>query len=992
MKKIDEVTWEISPSYKKGMRVPARLILTPALKQGIEQRVVDQITNVATLPGIQKYALALPDAHAGYGFPIGGVAAMDMEEGVISPGGVGFDINCLASGTKILSDLGYTLNVEDYEYKWKSEKLTSINLENLIHEDSSINRFIKITSKSVYLLKTKAGYEIKATEDHPFWTKEGMIPLKDLESGDDIAIYPFEGVSFEEPNERVLLNEENIREVDLGFDTEAIIQELQKRNIIPLKTNSPQLPVLLKILGYALGDGSLVVYEEKGKNSKKGIVWFYGQPEDLEDIRIDINKLGWTCSRIYSRYRNIPFISKYGNQIINSTEHGIKVSARSFLTLLHALGLPIGNKANQDWEIPSWIFELPLWMKRLFLAAFQGAEMSTPSTATGFGYTFYMPTIGINKKTNYIASGKKFFQQYGKLLDEFGVRNVITEEKHNYTDKKGIESFRIKIQISADSKNLIKFFSQINFEYNRKKRCMANLAIVYLKHKISEIEDRTMAKEEALKLYEKGIGITEIVNKLSVFHNINRRFVERVLYNGLITNPRPSHLFPHFNEFIASNISTLGNSGMVWDKIVSIEKIKEFNDYVYDFTVNHESHNFIANAMVVSNCGVRMLTTTLEEKEVKPKIRELVDQLFRYVPAGVGVKLTHDKRLANLSYSEFETILENGAQWCLENGYARKEDIPRIESNGNMPAADPSKVSQKAKSRGLNQLGTLGSGNHYLEIQVIKPGDIFDKEIGAKLGIVKDYQVTVMIHCGSRGLGHQVASDYLRTCLTAMKRYDIPILDQELASVPINTKEGQDYFAAMSCASNMAFANRQIITHNVRNVFTNVFGKDEDELGLDLIYDVAHNIAKIEEHDVDGTKKKLMVHRKGATRSFPPGHPEIPKEYQSIGQPIILGGSMETGSYLLTGTKSSMEVSFGSTAHGAGRTMSRSKAKRKIRGDFLQQKMREKGIYVKGASMPGLAEEAGFAYKNIDEVVKAIELSGIGHPIVRVRPIGNVKG
>jgi tRNA-splicing ligase RtcB len=225
-----------------------------------------------------------------------------------------------------------------------------------------------------------------------------------------------------------------------------------------------------------------------------------------------------------------------------------------------------------------------------------------------------------------------------------------------------------------------------------------------------------------------------------------------------------------------------------------------------------------------------------------------------------------------------------------------------------------------------------------------------------------------------------------------MSKYNLPIIDQELASVPITSKEGEDYFAAMSCASNMAFANRQIITHNVRKVFTEVFHKDEDELGLDLIYDVAHNIAKIEEHVIDGQKKKLMVHRKGATRGFPPHHPEIPEEYKELGQPIILGGSMETGSYLLTGTQKAMDVSFGSTAHGAGRTMSRSRAKRQIRGDFLQRKMREKGIYVKGASMPGLAEEAGFAYKDIDEVVNALKVSGIGHPIVRVKPLGNVKG
>ncbi|MHA1303854.1 MAG: RtcB family protein, partial [Candidatus Heimdallarchaeaceae archaeon] len=273
------------------------------------------------------------------------------------------------------------------------------------------------------------------------------------------------------------------------------------------------------------------------------------------------------------------------------------------------------------------------------------------------------------------------------------------------------------------------------------------------------------------------------------------------------------------------------------------------------------------------NCGVRMLTTTLEEKDVRPKIRELVDKLFRYVPAGVGVK-----GALNLPDSKFKDVLEQGAQWCLENGYAREEDVKHIESEGRLPQADASKVSQRAIQRGRSQLGTLGSGNHYLEIQILEKGDLFDPEIGKEVGLTHEKQISVMIHCGSRGLGHQVASDYLKTCVQAMTKYRIPVLDQELASVPIDSEEGRDYYAAMSAAANMAFANRQIITHNVRKVFVDVFKQDEDELGLDLIYDVAHNIAKFEDHIVDGEKRKLLIHRKGATRGFPPGHPEIPSD------------------------------------------------------------------------------------------------------------------
>ncbi len=992
MNKIDETTWEVPISYKKGMRVPARIIVTPALKQGIEYRVIDQITNVATLPGIQKYAIALPDAHAGYGFPIGGVAAFDMEEGIISPGGVGFDINCLTGDTEILSNLGYTKKIKDYANIWQNERLITIDFDSLTSDYCSISRFLTIKPKSVYRISTEAGYEVKATDDHPFWTKEGMIPLKDLTNTDEIAIYPFEGIPYEKPSDQIIVDEKDIERLNLDFDNKSIIQELKKRDLLPLRMNSAKLPLLLKLAGFVLGDGSLIIHSVKDKSTSKGTVWFYAQPEDLEDIRMDVKELGWTCSRTYTRYRDIDFASKYGDKVIHSTEHSAKVSSRSFLVLLNALGIPIGNKSNQNWCLPSWVIELPLWLKRLFIGAFQGAEMSTPSTATNLGYTFYSPTVGINKREQYVESGKKFIQDYGKLLEEFDVSYSIAEEKHDYTDSEGEESFRIRIHIKSDSSNLIRFYSKVNFEYNRKKRWLANYAIVYLKHKENEIRDRTEAKAKIIEFSESGMAIEEIEKSITQSHNVNRRFIERVLYDTVVTNPRPSQLFPHFDAYIASQISSTNNSGMVWDKIENIEEILDFDGEVYDFTVEHESHNFIANSMVVSNCGVRMLTTTLEERDVRPKIKELVEKLFLKVPAGVGVQLKHDPKLANLSRSEFDSILENGAQWCLENGYAREEDVRRIESQGKMPEAVHTKVSDKAKSRGLRQLGTLGSGNHYLEIQVVKPGDLFDPEMGARFGLTKPYQVTVMIHCGSRGLGHQVASDYLRTCLTAMTKYNIPVLDDELASVPINSQEGKDYFEAMSCASNMAYANRQIITHNVRKVFTEVFQKDEDELGLDLIYDVAHNIAKIEDHVVDGVKKKLMVHRKGATRAFPPNHPEIPAEYKDLGQPIILGGSMETGSYLLTGTQKAMEVSFGSTAHGAGRTMSRSKAKRQVRGDSLQQKMREKGIYVKGASMPGLAEEAGFAYKDIDEVVNALKLSGIGHPVVRVIPIGNVKG
>ncbi len=387
------------------------------------------------------------------------------------------------------------------------------------------------------------------------------------------------------------------------------------------------------------------------------------------------------------------------------------------------------------------------------------------------------------------------------------------------------------------------------------------------------------------------------------------------------------------------------------------------------------------------NCGMRLIKTDLTYDEVKPKLKLLVDTLFKMAPSGVG-----GKGFARLNRNQFKEVMTDGVKWCVDNGYGWKEDLDRIEENGQIKGADPSNVSDRAIGRGMNQLGTLGSGNHYLEIQVANKENIYDKQIAKAFGITKDGQVVIMIHCGSRGFGHQVASDYLETFEPVMKKYGIKVKDRQLACAPFNSKEGQKYFSAMVCAANMAFANRQVIMHQVRKGFSEVFGRSEEDLGMNLIYDVAHNIAKVEEYDVDGKKKKLVVHRKGSTRSFPPGHPELLPAYRKTGQPVIIGGSMETGSYLLVGTKKAMEETFGSTAHGSGRTMSRAKAKHGVRGEKLQKDMEARGIYVKTASMSGLAEEAGIAYKDISEVVKATEEAGISKAVVGLKPIGNIKG
>jgi tRNA-splicing ligase RtcB len=325
-------------------------------------------------------------------------------------------------------------------------------------------------------------------------------------------------------------------------------------------------------------------------------------------------------------------------------------------------------------------------------------------------------------------------------------------------------------------------------------------------------------------------------------------------------------------------------------------------------------------------------------------------------------------------------------------GYGLPADLEHLEERGRIARADPSGLSQRSIQRGREQLGTLGSGNHYLEVQVVRPENVYDQAAAHALGFELENQVAVMLHCGSRGFGHQVGTDYLKVFQTAMKRYGLQVPDRELACAPFRSPEGQQYFGAMCAAANSAFGNRQVITHEIRTAFCETFDTDLGELGMEVVYDVAHNIAKLEEHTVEGRKRELLVHRKGATRSFGCSREDLPPAYRKLGQPVIVGGSMETGSFLLLGSDLSAVQNFGSTLHGSGRTMSRVAARKRIRGDQLQREMGRKGIVVKSASLSGLAEEAGFAYKNINDVVDVVCDLGICRKVIRFEPIGNVKG
>ncbi|MBI5332876.1 MAG: RtcB family protein [Candidatus Aenigmarchaeota archaeon] len=384
------------------------------------------------------------------------------------------------------------------------------------------------------------------------------------------------------------------------------------------------------------------------------------------------------------------------------------------------------------------------------------------------------------------------------------------------------------------------------------------------------------------------------------------------------------------------------------------------------------------------NCGVRLLTTNLTVNDVKPRLKEILESMFNNVPSGVG-----ETGKIKLFPSQLDEVLAKGAAWAVNNGYGRKEDLEYMESNGCIKVADPSKVLPSAKKRGAPQLGTLGAGNHFLEIQTVN--QIFLPEIAKTFGIEKQNQICIMIHTGSRGLGHQVCSDYIRILEEAFRSELSKLPDRELVYAPSGTQQCTDYFTAMSAAANYAWANRQMITHWVRQSFVKILNMKEEDIGLNLLYDVAHNIAKVEEHDINGRMTKLFVHRKGATRAFPPGHPELPQAHKQTGQCVIIPGSMGTASYVLAGKETGKETFF-STAHGAGRVSSRSQMLRGLRGEEVAKTLLEKGIISKAASWKCMAEEAPQAYKEIDEVVRVTEKAGISDRVVRLTPIAVMKG
>jgi len=953
LRRIDKYVWEIPKGYKPCMKVSARIFADEDLIEKMKtDMTLEQAANVACLPGIYKYSIALPDAHQGYGFPVGGVAAMDMEEGVVSPGGIGYDINCLPAGTKVLTKFGYTVPIEKL---FKGGELVSIDRNNGSITWTKIKLFLWRWERSLIRIRTRAGFEIRASADHPILTPNGMVNAGEIRVGQRVAVFPFEGVPYEEPLDITILSGDELRP--------SVRRELERRGLLPLNARNPKLPYLVKLLGYFIGDGAF--NGERGK-----ITAFYGSREGLEELRQDIIALGFTPSNVYCRERK----SKINGKETISHECAVHVNSRSFKELLIALGAPTGKKTHTQFRVPGWLRNMPLWIKRLFLAAYFGAEMNKPMTING--YNFEQPYVTVSKIRELEDNGVEFLEDVAKLLGEFDVK-VLGIHKI----EAGNGRVWLRLYISNEPENLVRLWGRVNYEYNPLRRRLALAAIAWLKLKERIIEERASAERVAKVLAEAGATKTSIILTLTS-EFANERFIERSIYEGRKTKPRVPKNFPKFEDWLKEHVY----GDIVWDEVEDI-KVEPFNGFVYDATLNGDPHDFIADGFVVSNCGVRLLRTNLTEKEVRPKLRELVDTIFKLVPAGVG-----ETGLLRLSFSDLDRVLEDGVDWALSRGYGWSDDKNFIEEFGHYEGADASKVSQRAKERGKDELGTTGSGNHFIEIQVVNK--IFDPDLAKRLGIEREGQVMVLIHTGSRGLGHQVATDYIRVAENKMRQWGLFLPDRELAAMPLRTKEAQDYLAAMKGAANYAWTNRQIITHWVREAFRRVFGRDPDKLGLEVVYDVAHNIAKIEDHVIDdeGHVRKVLVHRKGATRSFPAGRSEIPPKYRDIGQPVLIPGSMGTASYVLIGVPTSFQVTFGTAPHGAGRTLSRSAAVRMLPPNKVRSTLENRGIIVRSAESEIISEEAPEAYKNVDKVAEVAEVTGMAKRISRHIPIGVVKG
>jgi tRNA-splicing ligase RtcB len=971
---VDGIRWRIpktGPMNVDGI-VYADETLLPSLR---EDQSLEQVANVATLPGIVGHSMAMPDIHWGYGFPIGGVAAFDPKAGgIVSPGGVGYDINCLSGDSQVLHADGYTRSIRELVEAGASPDV--VMLANNQRSTARVAAAFGRKNREAWRVCTVTGRELVATGEHPVLTPDGMRATSTLKPGDRVAVLAFRGVPYTAPASRTIVDEARLRDcarelgkTDAGHGITQAVQGV--RELLPLKLDHRALPVLLKVAGYVLGDGT--VYFERAR--MKGRVVVYGEPEDLRRMARDLAP--WCrASRVYSRMREHRIRTQYGEREFRRTEHCLKIRSTGLALLLAAMGIPVGVKSARDFRVPDWIHAAPLWQQRLFLAGYFGAELSTPAPIEEHGHCFQAPVVCLSKRPGFVESGVEFLRDIAALVERFGVRTLPITTRAEQTSEDGTISTRVRLAMSSEAEHLTALWAAIGFEYNEKRARRAAQACAYLAAKGKALAVRDRAREEILELRAAhGWGARAIAATMRSAPNL--RFVERTICGHPNRRVRVGDGFPTFEAWLPTVQQGIEGSDVVWEEIEELARTEA--SMVYDLTVDHEEHNFVANGFVVHNCGVRLLASDVGLDRVKPALEPLVDELFAAIPAGIGGK----RRELQVTTADLAELMTDGLLWARRAGLATEEDVAHAEENGRIDGADPSRVSARARERGVPQLGTLGSGNHFAEVGVID--EVYDVERAAAFGL-RQGQITLMIHSGSRGLGHQVCTDSLTEMLRASAEYEIPLVDRQLCCAPIHSEPAGRYLAAMAAAANFAFVNRQVMAHFARDVFGKMF-----DATLSTVYDVCHNIAKFEEHEVDGKKKRLLLHRKGATRALPKGHALLPPAYRDVGQPVIIPGDMGRYSFVLAGAERSRET-FGSACHGAGRVLSRGEAKRRFGSQNIIRDLAEQGIFVRGASRATVVEEAPLAYKDVADVVDVVQAGGLADKVARIRPLGVVKG
>ncbi|KAF0244782.1 MAG: hypothetical protein FD180_2241 [Planctomycetota bacterium] len=822
LRRVSDCVWEIPKTG--AMRVPGRIYADKRLLDLAKgDKALDQVVNVATLPGIVKWSLAMPDIHWGYGFPIGGVAAFSLDEGVISPGGVGYDINCIAGGTRVLSADGSSRPIRELVESQVRGRVAS--LAGRDRKDTQVVAGLARTPRSRVLeLVTASGSRIVATEDHRILSPNGWRTLGALQPGDRVAGVGFDGVPWEDPGRRIIAAERELRitakrlgKHDRGNAVTQALAAIEK--LLPLTFDHPALPVLLKVTGLVLGDGS--IHFEAGEG--KGRVSISGRREDLESVAHDLRP--WIrVSPIHERTRDHRIRTTYGLKEFESTECFIRISNTGFALLLAALGIPVGPKASQDWSLPRFLFAAPPWQRRLFLAGYFGAELTSPAAFVKRNRNFTCPVLTLVKRGPWVKSGHRVLEDVALLLGSLGVRSLTVSGRAEQENPDGSRSHRLRLVIASDIENLTALWGRVGFEYNLKRSRLASRAVVYLRAKSVALARREAAKARILDIRAaSGWGAKKTLAAMGD-SGINLRFVERTLYGKTERAVRSGDAFPALDEWLKGR--TEGD--IVWEDVVAVTPRPDVTR-VYDIGVASKEHNFVAAGLVVHNCGVRVCKTGLRFNELEGKHKKLVNALFNAVPTGVG----GDSAIGRLSREDGTRIVTSGARWAVENGYGKPSDLDYTEDGGTMPGADPAAASDTAFKRGLGQVGTLGSGNHFLELDRVS--EVYTPEAESVFGLAEG-DVVLLIHCGSRGFGYQICDENVHDFVKIAGRYHIDLADRQLACAPASSHEGKKYLSAMACAANYAWVNRQVIMILAGRAISDCLGRNVEP---ELIYDVS---------------------------------------------------------------------------------------------------------------------------------------------------------